>query len=69
MLSAAGKDAEAIAECQKLLGEFKLPAEQNAVRVTLSSIYSTAGDTTKAEKELRIALAMRVAASLAGASL
>jgi tetratricopeptide (TPR) repeat protein len=55
-LSNAGKDREAIEECEKMLQELKLPAEQRQVRLTLATAYGLAGKHTESDKQLEMLL-------------
>lgn len=55
-LSNAGKDREAIAECEKMLQELKLPAEQRQVRLSLATAYGLAGRHEESDKQLQMLL-------------
>lgn len=54
--SHAGKDREAIEECEKMLQELKLPAEQRQVRLTLATAYGLAGKHAESDKQLEMLL-------------
>jgi tetratricopeptide (TPR) repeat protein len=55
-LSHAGKDNEAIEECEKMLKEYRLPNEQRQVRITYGTALDLAGKHEEADRQFEILL-------------
>jgi tetratricopeptide (TPR) repeat protein len=69
ILGYAGRYAEAVAECEQTLKEFTGVLQVQAVRYTLSTVYSLHGEHAKSEEQLRLVLEVDPDAPLANNNL
>jgi tetratricopeptide (TPR) repeat protein len=69
ILARAGRYDEAVRECTDTLNQFTQPSQVEAVRYSLSTVYSLQGDHARSEEQLRLILEVDPDAPLANNNL